>query len=122
MLFTFGDLHPSNFMIDTEGKTVVVDFACTSILPTSFVLSACYDAWRLPFYACIQNSIVVHGANPHNANVILEVEGRNVSTKGMGSKRVKDACYEHGGDEETQQRLQSLIRTSPVDLPVGLIW
>ncbi len=75
MVFCFSDLHPSNFMIDTDGCTVVSDFADTSILPASFALQpACSN--RLDFD--IRARVNVPGASCDNVFAISEASRKIV--------------------------------------------
>jgi hypothetical protein len=106
MLYCFSDIHPANFMIDVNGGVVVVDFAETSILPASFVLCRIHSN-RLAFD--VTQLVTIPGASVDNM-CALGLAGRRIMI-GAGSfasmgRRVQ------GGDEATQQRLESCIQTS----------
>ncbi|KAH9977051.1 hypothetical protein BGW80DRAFT_831527 [Lactifluus volemus] len=46
-MFTQSDMHPSNFGVDQNGKTVLMDFAEIGLLPETFVAHTMFSEKRL---------------------------------------------------------------------------
>ena len=108
MVFCFSDVYPTNFMIDSDGRTVVVDFADGSILPATFALHAVYvNTLGLD----ISKLVDIPGANQDNLLILRAASGRMVMAYNffvqLGSRIA-------GGDEESQKEIQSRIQTKIV--------
>jgi len=47
LMFTQSDMHPSNFGVDQDGKTVLMDFATIGLMPETFVAHTLCSEKRL---------------------------------------------------------------------------
>lgn len=104
MVFCQSDLFPKNFIIDTHGGVVVIDFADVSILPSSFARYSLQDN-RLGFD--IRARVWVPSTEGvDNTQALSAVAGRMAIASAflaLLGRRLP------GGDKETQDRIVNTI-------------
>jgi serine/threonine protein kinase len=103
MVFCQSDLFPKNFMIDTHGGMVLIDFDIVSILPSSFARYSLSDN-RLGFD--IRERVWVPSTEGvDNTQALSAVEGR--MAQGSAFLAILGERLP-GGEEETQDRIANI--------------
>lgn len=116
MIFLQSDWFPANFMIDSEGRPVAIDFSEANTLPSSF---ATYLLWENRLGFDVKGRVTIPTTEGvDNTEALLGISG--MITMGSGSF----ARFGHrvtGGDRETQQRIEESIKNAvdtDTDLPI----
>ncbi|OAA56938.1 Aminoglycoside phosphotransferase [Niveomyces insectorum RCEF 264] len=105
LVFSHMDAYGKNFLIDTEGCVVVLDFFNASILPASFALSTVQHHM---YDIRIGDLVVVPGARTENVRAL----GMLYTWLQQGGGFDKMGKRVAGGDDETQTRLIALVQNT----------